>query len=49
MVGHKLGEFAPTRTLKVIRLQIKKPPQPPTAKPEGDKNNEQKYIFSKSN
>ena len=49
MVGHKLGEFAPTRTFKGHTPADKKAAAAaPTAKPEGDKNNEQKYIFSKA-
>ena len=49
MVGHKLGEFAPTRTLKGHTPTDKKATAAaPTAKPEGIKNNEQKYIFSKA-
>ena len=38
MVGHKLGEFAPTRTFKGHTPADKKAAAAPaTAKPEGDK------------
>ena len=39
MVGHKLGEFAPTRTFKGHTPADKKAATTPAAKPEGDKNN----------
>ena len=37
MVGHKLGEFAPTRTFKGHTPADKKAAAPAAAKPEGDK------------
>ena len=37
MVGHKLGEFAPTRTFKGHTPADKKAAAPTTAKPAGDK------------
>ena len=37
MVGHKLGEFAPTRTFKGHTPADKKAAAPTTVKPEGDK------------
>ena len=39
MVGHKLGEFAPTRTFKGHTPADKKAAAPAAAKPDGDKNN----------
>ena len=47
MVGHKLGEFAPTRTFKGHTPADKKAAAP-AAKPEEIKNNGKKYFFSKS-
>ena len=38
MVGHKLGEFAPTRTFKGHTPADTKAAAPAAAKPEGDKN-----------
>ena len=37
MVGHKLGEFAPTRTFKGHTPADKKAAAAPAAKPDGDK------------
>ena len=37
MVGHKLGEFAPTRTFKGHTPADKKAAAAPAAKPAGDK------------
>ena len=42
MVGHKLGEFAPTRTFKGHTPADKKAAAAPAAKPAGDKNNGKK-------
>ena len=41
MVGHKLGEFAPTRTFKGHTPADKKAAAPAAAKPEGDKKSNQ--------
>ena len=45
MVGHKLGEFAPTRTLKVTHQQTKKQ-QLQLQNQRETKNNGKKYLIS---
>ena len=45
MVGHKLGEFAPTRTFKGHTPADKKAAAPTTAKPEEIKNNGKKLLY----
>ena len=47
MVGHKLGEFAPTRTFKGHTPADKKAAAEATSKPTEEKNNGQKQSYNK--